>query len=59
MSIIQSILNFVGSHNEAILAGAGVAVLDAIFAFKSSWASNGILHWVYITLKGQANKPQA
>lgn len=45
------IIAWLMSH-AAIVAGAIVAVLDLIFALVPSWESNGILHAIYLWLKG-------
>lgn len=50
---MESIINFISSH-AVVLAAAGVAVLDLIFALLPSVQSNGILHWVYVFLKGKS-----
>jgi len=48
---MQSIIDFVLAHKVA-MASVGVAVLDFVFALMPSWQSNGVIHWVYLTLKG-------
>lgn len=42
-------LAFIQAH-EVILAAAGVAVIDLIFAINPALQSNGILHWIFTEL---------
>lgn len=55
---MKQVLDFALEHKE-LLVGAGIGVLDFIFAIKSGWKSNGILHWVYVTLTSFKKKPEA
>ena len=36
-----------------VVAPLLVAVLDLVFALNPSWASNGLLHWVFLQLGGK------
>lgn len=44
---MQGVIDFVMQHS-VVMAGVFVAILDFIFAMKSEWKSNGILHSVYV-----------
>lgn len=58
----MALFSYLASHPElvALAAGAGVAVLDLIFALNEKAASNGILHYLYLQLKSlKGDKPQA
>lgn len=56
---MQSVLDFIVAH-QGIFAGLGVGLLDLVFSLKSDWASNSILHWVYLSLKSLSGpKPPA
>lgn len=52
---MKAVLDFVLAHKE-ILVGAGVGVLDFVFAMKSGWKTNGLLHWLYVTLANKEPK---
>lgn len=57
---MQALVSWIVGH-QGVLAGAGVAVLDLVFALSPKIDSNGILHWVYLQLlklKGDGPKPQ-
>lgn len=54
---MQNIISWLLSH-EVVLGGGVVAVLDFVFAMKSSWASNGVLHFVYVQAKKFAGQDQ-
>jgi hypothetical protein len=49
---MSAIITWLTSH-QAVLFGFGVALLDFLFALVPSWKSNGILHWIYLTLGGK------
>lgn len=51
----MAVYQWVLAH-EAVVSGAAVAVLDLLFALSPSFASNGVLHWVYLQLGKLAGK---
>lgn len=58
----MALFSYLASHPElvALAAGAGVAVLDLIFALNDKAKSSGMLHWLYLQLKSlKGGKPQA
>lgn len=58
----MALFSYLASHPElvALAAGAGVAVLDLIFALNDKAKANGALHWIYLQLKSlKSDKPQA
>lgn len=52
---MQVIIDWVIAH-QAVVAGAVVGILDLIFALVPSWASQGLLHWVYLQVAKLAGK---
>jgi len=49
---MSDVVNWVMSH-EAVLASVAVAVLDLVFALNPNTnAADGVLHWIYLKLKG-------
>jgi hypothetical protein len=48
---MSQIVAFLVAH-EAVLASLGVAVLDLLFALNPSLEANGVLHQVYLWIKG-------
>jgi hypothetical protein len=46
-------IQFIQAH-AVVMSAAVVAILDLIFALIPSVASNGVAHWIYLTLKGIA-----
>lgn len=55
---MSQIISFIVAH-EAILAALGVAVLDLVFALNSNLQANGVLHQVYLWLKGLTGTPSS
>lgn len=53
---MSQVISFIVAH-EAVLSGLGVAVLDLLFALNSNLSGNGILHQIYVSLKGVATQP--
>lgn len=51
-------MQFILDH-QTLLAGLTVAVFDLAFALNPSWASNGVLHWVYVAIKKDKAGPTA
>lgn len=52
---MSDFVNWFSAH-QALIGGSMVAVLDLIFALKSSWASNGILHFILVQAQKLAGK---
>lgn len=40
--------------HQSILAAGAVGVMDLVFALLPNVQSNGVLHWVYLSLKSMA-----
>lgn len=55
--IMQSVIDFMIQHS-VVFAGLGVAILDFIFAIKSDWKSNGILHSIYVFFANMLGKKE-
>lgn len=56
MELLMQLWAWLMSH-QVVLGGLVVGVLDFLFVLKPDWASNGLLHWLY--LLGQKMKDQA
>lgn len=52
---MEAVIAWLVAHS-AVMAGALVGVLDLVFALVPSLAANGILHQVYLWLKGLVSK---
>lgn len=55
-----NVWNWIVAH-QAIVSGAAVALLDLVFALVPSLEGNGVLHSLYLWIKGLASsgpKPQ-
>lgn len=50
---MPAFIQFVLAH-QVVFAALGVAVLDLVFAINPKAESNGVLHWVFVALKGKA-----
>lgn len=49
---MQVIIDWILAH-AVVLTILAVALLDFIFALVPSWESNGIVHFIYLWLKGR------
>lgn len=52
---MEALIAWLTAHS-AVVAGAVVAVLDLVFALVPGLAANGILHQIYLWLKGLGPK---
>lgn len=52
---MQALISWVMAH-QAIVSGLLVGILDFVFAIVPSWASNGVLHWIYLQVAKLAGK---
>jgi hypothetical protein len=50
----MSVIQFFQEH-QVVAVGLCIALLDFLFALNPKWESNGILHALYVLVKG---KPQ-
>lgn len=58
LAFLKAAVEFVLAH-QAVFVGLAVALLDFVFAIVPSVASNGLVHWLYLQLKGKAELPPA
>lgn len=52
---MQALIDWIVAH-QAVVSGAVVGILDLVFALVPSWASQGLLHFVYLQLAKLAGK---
>lgn len=52
---MQAIISFVMSH-ELVVASAVIGVIDLIMALVPKLESNGVLHFIYLSLKNVVAK---
>lgn len=53
---MQAVIDFLVAH-QVVLASALVALVDLAIAVSPKLAGNGILHQIYLALKGLMSKP--